>query len=210
MNPSRCRKINASHFCVSSRSRRQPRLRDAYQGTPRDSILKYMAPNVSGVQPHAEGPFSDLEWIGCSRPSPWPGHISCWLPVINHPTFATAYSPTFTLLCSLHPMRSFLCIPLPGKKSSETTYAYVLMHGFADIPALSGSLESIEEVLHKEAGVPKSDILKLQMPPLKSIEERTNSAIRDITAKFSSRTVHLIAHSMVCSLTFPVVGIVVN
>ncbi len=82
------------------------------------------------------------------------------------------------------------------------------MHGFADIPDLSGSLATIEEVLHEEAGMPKSDILTLQMPPLNTIEERTDSAIRDITAKFPGRTVHLIAHSLVRSLTFPVVGIV--
>ena len=67
---------------------------------------------------------------------------------------------------------------------------------------------SVEEVLHQEAGVPKSDILTIQMPPLESIEGRTNSAIRDITAKFPGRTVHLFGHSMVCSLPFPVVSIV--
>ena len=56
--------------------------------------------------------------------------------------------------------------------------------------------------MRKEAGVSKSDILMLQMPPVKTIEDRTKSAIRDINAKFPGRTVHLMGHSMVCSLPF--------
>lgn len=80
--------------------------------------------------------------------------------------------------------------------SRKFNYPVVLIHGFGDIPGLTGSWAAVEEVLREEAGVPRSDILTVQIPPLNTIEERTKSAIRDITAKFSGKTVHLIAHSM--------------
>lgn len=80
----------------------------------------------------------------------------------------------------------------------QISHPIVLIHGFGDIPALSGSWATVEEALREEAGVPKSDILTVQIPPLNTIEERTKSAVREITAKFHGKTVHLIAHSMVC------------
>lgn len=82
----------------------------------------------------------------------------------------------------------------------------VLIHGFGDIVRWSGTWTEVEAVLHEEAGVPKSDILLLQVPPLESIRDRTDSAIRQITSKFAGEDVHLIAHSLVCLLTFLVVG----
>jgi len=81
----------------------------------------------------------------------------------------------------------------------EINLPIVLIHGFGDLPGLTGTWVAVEKVLCEEAGVPKSDILTVQIPPLKTIEERTNSAIKAITAKFSGKSVHLIAHSMVCS-----------
>jgi len=96
----------------------------------------------------------------------------------------------------------FFCLPCSGSyytsKARKISYPVVLIHGFGDIPALSGSLATVEEALREEAGVPKADMLTVQIPPLNTIEERTKSAIRDITAKFHGKTVHLIAHSMVC------------
>ncbi|KIL62021.1 hypothetical protein M378DRAFT_807333 [Amanita muscaria Koide BX008] len=80
--------------------------------------------------------------------------------------------------------------------SRKFNHPVVLIHGFGDIPGLTGSWAAVEEVLREEAGVPRSDILTVQIPPLNTIEERTKSAIRDITAKFPGKTVHLIAHSM--------------
>src|SRR6266403_6022533 len=114
---------------------------------------------------------------------------------------------------SVNPIHAaLLCIPWlgmsPTSPASEINYAFVLMHGFASIPALSGSWSHVKTVLRKEVGVPKSDILTLQMPLFGSIEQRTKSAIRDITATFPGRTVHLIAHSMVRSLPFPIVLVV--
>jgi triacylglycerol lipase len=78
----------------------------------------------------------------------------------------------------------------------EINFPVVLIHGFSDFPGLSGSWVAVEKVLREEAGVPKSDILTVQIPPLASIEERTKSAISAISAKFSGKSVHLIAHSM--------------
>ncbi len=112
-----------------------------------------------------------------------------------------------TIRPSPYPIHAaLLCIPClgmnPTSSASEINCAFVLMHGFASIPTLSRCWADIKKVLHKEADVPKSDILMLQMPLTGSIEERTRTAIRDITAKFPGRTVHLIAHSMVRSLPF--------
>ena len=110
--------------------------------------------------------------------------------------------------CSVHPIQSnayasqlalFAIFSNYASSAREIKYPIVLIHGFTDIPGLSGTWASVEEALRKEAGIPKSEILTVQMPPLKTIEERTNSAIRDITAKFPGKTVHLIAHSMVRS-----------
>jgi len=50
--------------------------------------------------------------------------------------------------------------------------------------------------------VPKSAILTVQVPLLRTIEERKNSAICKITAKLYCKTIHLIAHSMACPLSF--------
>ncbi len=170
--------------------------------------------SVASLQPHGEGPFADPEWIGRSRPSPWPGHINCW--VASHRSSHLRYSLQsdfhLTLFIPSNGCASLLTLStiFPNYSSSarEINNPVVLIHGFADIPGLSGTWATVEEVLREEAGVPKSDILKVQIPPLKTIEERTKSAIRDITAKFPGKTVHLIAHSMVCSFPFPVVGIV--
>jgi len=90
----------------------------------------------------------------------------------------------------------------------EINFPVVLIHGFSDLPGLTGTWVAVEKVLCEEAGVPKSDILTVQIPPLKSIEERTKSAVSAITAKFSGKSVHLIAHSMVCSFQFLVLSIV--
>ncbi|KIJ12476.1 hypothetical protein PAXINDRAFT_181583 [Paxillus involutus ATCC 200175] len=80
--------------------------------------------------------------------------------------------------------------------SREIKNPVVLIHGFSDIPGLSGSWTAVEEVLREVAGVPKADILTLQIPPLGTLAKRTDSAISAITAKFPGKTVHLIAHSM--------------
>ena len=50
--------------------------------------------------------------------------------------------------------------------------------------------------------MPKSAILTVQVPLLRTIEERKNSAICKITAKLYCKTIHLIAHSMACPLSF--------
>ncbi len=105
-------------------------------------------------------------------------------------------------------MRALLCLPNHTSSERKIKIPVVFLHGCGDIPGLSGTWAAVEEVLRKEAGVPKSDILMLQMPPVKTIEDRTKSAIRDINAKFPGKTVHLMGHSMVCSLPSPVVGIV--
>ena len=47
---------------------------------------------------------------------------------------------------------------------------------------------AIEKVLREVAYVPKLDILTAQIPPLQSIEERTESAISAITAKSSGKS----------------------
>jgi hypothetical protein len=82
----------------------------------------------------------------------------------------------------------------------------VLIHGFGDVVSWSGTWTEVEKVLSKEAGVPKSNILKLQIPLLTDIQDRTDSAIRQITEKFAGEDVHLIAHSLVCLLLFLIVG----
>src|SRR5260221_3573421 len=92
----------------------------------------------------------------------------------------------------------FRVFPNYACTARQISHPVVLIHGFGDIPALSGSWATVEEALREEAGVPKSDILMVQIPPLNTIEERTKSAIREITAKFHGKTLHLIAHSMVC------------
>ena len=115
--------------------------------------------------------------------------------------YSVQYNP-FTL-CNL----SNACVSLFTLSRTFSNFApsareinnpVVLIHGFGDIPGLTGSLAAVEEALREEAGIPKSDILTVQIPPLNTIEERTKSAIRDITAKFPDKSVHLIAHSMVC------------
>jgi pimeloyl-ACP methyl ester carboxylesterase len=127
------------------------------------------------------------------------------LPVIIHPTITTTYSLTLQVHLTLFtPSNGYVSLLALSRiflnytsSAREINNPVVLVHGFGDVPGLSGSWKIVEEVLREEAGVPKSDILTLQMPPLESIQERTRSAIRDITAKFAGRNVHLIAHSMV-------------
>lgn len=110
--------------------------------------------------------------------------------------------------CSPHPMRALLCSPLSEIFSNFTlserkiNFPVALIHGFSDIPGLSGTWAAVKAVLREEAGVPKSDILTVQIPPFDTIEQHTKSAIRDITAKFPGKTVHLITHSMVLSIHF--------
>lgn len=143
--------------------------------------------------------------IGCSQPSRYPGHISGWVTSyhlshlhydLRSDLYPTLFTPYYACAFLLNFFRTF---PNYTILARSINHPIVLIHGFSDIPGLSGTWASVEEALRKEAGVPKSDILMVQMPPLKTIEERTNSAIRDITAKFPGKAVHLIAHSMVYS-----------
>jgi hypothetical protein len=72
-------------------------------------------------------------------------------------------------------------------------FPVVLVHGFCDIPSLTGSWKVVENFL-KGIGV---DFYTPQMPPYGSIEERSEILIRLIAKKYPGRTVHLFGHSMV-------------
>ncbi|KAK7043049.1 hypothetical protein VNI00_008787 [Paramarasmius palmivorus] len=70
----------------------------------------------------------------------------------------------------------------------------VLIHGLLDIPELTGNFREIERVLCAMVG--PDSYLRVQIPPVGSIEERSHSAMSQIAAKFSGLEVHLIGHSM--------------
>ncbi|KAF5367610.1 hypothetical protein D9757_010653 [Collybiopsis confluens] len=74
--------------------------------------------------------------------------------------------------------------------SSTPQHPIVLMHGFTDIPQITGSFEEYERVLTPQ------NYLLVRMPPIGSIAERSDSAMNQITQKFSGRSVHLIGMSM--------------
>ena len=134
------------------------------------------------------------------------GYRSSIIPLSLQPTIRPSPYSVYPIHAAL------LCIPCLGmnltSSASEINYAYVLIHGFASVPALSGSWDDVKDVLHEEAGVQESDILMLQMPLFRHIEERTKSAIHKINEKLPGRIVHLIAHSMVRSLPFLIVRVV--
>jgi len=69
----------------------------------------------------------------------------------------------------------------------------ILIHGFNDIPSISGSWKVVEEVL-SNMGV---EHFTPDIPAFGSIEERSNSLVTNIVSRYPQRTVHLFGHSMV-------------
>ena len=69
----------------------------------------------------------------------------------------------------------------------------ILIHGFADIPSLTGSWKLVEKFL-SESGV---EYFTPQIPPYGGIEERSIALIGQIASQYPGRTVHLFGHSMV-------------
>jgi pimeloyl-ACP methyl ester carboxylesterase len=69
----------------------------------------------------------------------------------------------------------------------------ILIHGFSDIPGLTGSWTTVEALLRR-MGV---EYFTPQIPPWGDIEERSQSLIRQIAARYPGKTVHLFGHSMV-------------
>jgi len=72
-------------------------------------------------------------------------------------------------------------------------YPVVLIHGFSDTASVSGSWKVVENLLG-DMGI---EFYTPDIPPLGSIEERSASLIRQISAKYPGKTVHLFGHSMV-------------
>ncbi|RXW12013.1 hypothetical protein EST38_g13842 [Candolleomyces aberdarensis] len=71
-------------------------------------------------------------------------------------------------------------------------FPVILIHGFSDIPALSGSWKLVEKFL-SEMGV---EYFTPQIPPHGGIEERSMVLIKQIASRYCGQTVHLFGHSM--------------
>jgi len=75
----------------------------------------------------------------------------------------------------------------------QLTYPVVLVHGYIDVPAFSGTWKAAEKVLD-EQGIRRFTV---QIPPHGSIIERTDSLIKQIQKKVEKgETVHIFGHSM--------------
>ena len=103
------------------------------------------------------------------------------------------------------------CLPFPGSHNytlweNQINNPIVLLHGFGDFPGWTRTWRSFKIVL-RETGVPLSNILILHVPRLDSIAKRVDNSIGKINLKFPGEMVHIIVHSMVLSLLFPVVSI---
>lgn len=72
-------------------------------------------------------------------------------------------------------------------------YPVILIHGFSDVPSMSGSWKVVEEVL-AEMGVQH---FTPHIPPFGSIKERSESLVAQIVSRYPQGTVHLFGHSMV-------------
>ncbi|TFK22403.1 alpha/beta-hydrolase [Coprinopsis marcescibilis] len=72
------------------------------------------------------------------------------------------------------------------------SYPIVLIHGYVDVPAISGTWRVAEKVLN-DMGI---EFLTPHIPPHGSIDERSKSLIQQISKAFPGRTVHLFGHSM--------------
>lgn len=72
-------------------------------------------------------------------------------------------------------------------------FPVILIHGYTDVPILTGSWRSTEWFLSGK-GV---EYFTPQIPPHGSIDERSKSLIDQIATRYPGRTVHLFGHSMV-------------
>lgn len=71
-------------------------------------------------------------------------------------------------------------------------FPIVLIHGYTDIPVLTGSWKLAERYL-SEMGV---EFFTPHIPPHGSINERSISLIRQMASRYRGRSIHLFGHSM--------------
>lgn len=74
------------------------------------------------------------------------------------------------------------------------------MHGYMDDPKskLISFWKATEDMLHNQ----NIEYLTVKMPPFGSIKQRSEVCKKQIRARYPNKTVHLIAHSMVCPVRF--------
>ena len=72
-------------------------------------------------------------------------------------------------------------------------YPVVLIHGFSDVPSISGSWKVVEEVLD-EMGI---NYFTPNISPFGSIKERSELLVAQIVSRYPQETVHIFGHSMV-------------
>jgi hypothetical protein len=101
-------------------------------------------------------------------------HLSIWV------SFPTIYSLPQTVLTRL-------------LTASLLLFTVILIHGYLDIPVLTGTWRLIKRFL-SEMGV---EYFTLHIPPHGSIDEWSRSLIDQMASRYCGQTVHLFGQSMV-------------